>query len=125
MNRKTIIVVSIALIIVLGILGYNYLYQDHRQITVEEPEAELNSDSITEIFKMDASNELLNATVSVTGVVTEIDQNSITLDGKVTCSFSEIPANINIGDSLEIKGRCIGYDDLFEIVKLDQCSILN
>jgi hypothetical protein len=28
------------------------------------------------------------------------------------------------GDIVVIKGRCIGYDDLFEIVKLDQCIII-
>ncbi|MBT8263616.1 MAG: hypothetical protein KJO05_12385 [Bacteroidia bacterium] len=124
MKKKSILVIVIG-IVVLAVIGYNYLYQDHREISSEKPMAELSSESISEIFKNDAANDLLNATVSVKGVISEIDESTLTLDGKVTCSFADIPSDYRVGDSINVKGRCIGYDDLFEIVKLDQCSIQN
>lgn len=34
--------------------------------------------------------------------------------------FSELKAN----NPISVKGRCIGYDDLLEEIKLDQCSIV-
>jgi hypothetical protein len=123
MKRK-IIAGIILLLVLIGIIGYNYLYQDHREIASEKPVAELTPMSIVEIFKQDAANDLLNATVSVRGRISEIDGNVLTLDDKVSCTLTEADTNYKIGDSILLKGRCIGYDDLFEIVKLDQCSIL-
>ncbi len=122
--KKKVITGVILLLALIGVIGYNYLYQDHREITTEQPKAELTSDSILELFKKDAANNLLNATVSVKGIISEIDGSSLTLDDKVSCSFTELSMNLIIGDSAVLKGRCIGYDDLFEIVKLDQCSII-
>ncbi|KAA3624219.1 MAG: hypothetical protein DWP94_04100 [Flavobacterium sp.] len=124
MKRKTIIVVFV-IIAVIGVIGYNYLYQDHREIDAEVVVAALSSESIVEIFKHNAANDLLNATVSVKGIISEVDGRTITLDDKVTCSFTNQILGFKVGDTLTIKGRCIGYDDLFEIVKLDQCSYLN
>jgi hypothetical protein len=124
MKKKTIILIAV-LIAIIGVVGYNYLYQDHREIASESIKAELSSESISEIFKQDPANELLNETVSVSGIISEIDGNTLTLDGRVACSFARPPSEYKIGDTLIVKGRCIGYDDLFEIVKLDQCSYLN
>ena len=122
--KKKVIAGVIVLLVLLGIVGYNYLYQDHRDIDKEEPIAELNTESISQMFKQTGADELLNSTVSVKGSITEIEGNVLTLDDKVSSSFDELAPDLEIGDVLVIKGRCIGYDDLFEIVKLDQCSIL-
>ena len=123
--RKTSGLLLLALIIVAGIIGYNYLYQDHRNISSEEPMAELTSESILEIFKVEEAPAILNATVTVKGTISEINESSITLDEKVSCIFTEAPDDLETGMIVELKGRCIGYDDLFEIVKMDQCTILN
>jgi len=42
----------------------------------------------------------------------------------VQCSFESAIQGINANEQITIKGRCIGYDDLFEIVKLDQSTII-
>ncbi|MCW5519702.1 hypothetical protein J1N09_07620 [Aureitalea sp. L0-47] len=123
--KKKLALLIFAIVIIGGIIGYNYLYQDHREIATEEPIAELTSESILEIFRQEDSSEILNATVTVKGKISEINETSITLDDKVSGSFSEIPGDMAIGMEVEIKGRCIGYDDLFELVKMDQCTILN
>jgi hypothetical protein len=30
---------------------------------------------------------------------------------------------LKVNDSVTVKGRCIGFDDLLEEIKLDQCTI--
>lgn len=123
MRRKRIVLV-VLLLAVVGYFGYNYLYQDHRDISSEKAEAELTSEELSNTFRENPSNNLLNSTVSVKGVISETEPNSITIDDKVNCSFNELPDTFSLGDSIYLKGRVIGYDDLFEIVKMDQCSLL-
>jgi hypothetical protein len=33
-------------------------------------------------------------------------------------------SKLKVNDTIVVKGRCIGYDDLLEEIKLDQCSIV-
>ena len=122
MKKRTVIVL-VSLFVVFVIVGYNYLYKDHRDISEEEPVEVLTAVRISERFTSGNSGLLLNNTVTVSGVVTEIEGNSLVLDKLVSCSFSELP-QVNLHEIIVVKGRCVGYDELFEVVKLDQCLIL-
>jgi hypothetical protein len=77
-----------------------------------------------ERFKNNDGIDLLNRTITVTGIITSMEMQSITIDSKVHCSFVNEIQEIENGANIVIKGRCIGFDDLFEIVKLDQSSII-
>ena len=57
-------------------------------------------------------------------MVTEVNDNDLTLDNKVFCKFIEINSTIILNDKIRLKGRCIGFDDLLEQVKLDQCNLM-
>lgn len=122
MKRRRILI-AVVLLALAAYFGYNYLYQDHRDIQKETPAAELTASQISGSFTQNASDEYLNSTLLISGTITEMDATSITLDGKVHCSFNSLPDALEIGQAVAVKGRCIGYDDLFELVKLDQCSI--
>lgn len=127
MKKKWIIILS--LLIVATYLGYNYLYQEHRNILEEEPTHNLTTQVLISSFSQDNSigrEQYLNNTIIVSGQITRIDGSSITLDNTVYCSFTEnINEGFDLNQSIKIKGRCIGYDDLLNQVKLDQCSIVN
>ena len=123
--KKKIILAGLAVIVLVAVIGYNYLYQDHREIATEKPVAELTSESIVEIFKLDDSNEILNATVTVKGKVTEISDKLVILDDNVACLLNEASSDAEVGAIITLKGRVTGYDDLFEQVKMDQCTLLN
>ena len=56
-------------------------------------------------------------------MVTFIEDNSITLNDVLVAQFESSPT-VTIDQQLTLKGRCIGYDDLFEVVVLDQSIIL-
>ena len=126
MKYKWIFVLVIIVITI--IIGYNYIYQDHRNINTEDAQFTLSSKSIKNKFSIDgvsAEKKFLNKTIEIKGDITEITNYDLTLDGNVFCQFtSKMPNNIKKNTSINIKGRCIGYDDLLEVVKLDQCSII-
>jgi hypothetical protein len=123
--RKWIVILII--IIIAAVFGYNYIYQDHRSIENERVAFVVSSQEIAiQFFEDTATSEqkYLNKTIEVSGLITEININNITLDDKVFCQFSEaINISVKENSNLYIKGRVIGYDDLLEQVKLDQCSI--
>ncbi len=63
--------------------------------------------------------------VLITGNVTSKDDAGCTMIGRIYCQFKE-PSNIELKTNSEItlKGRVIGYDDLLEELKLDQCILI-
>ena len=125
MRRKAIFILVLGLII---FLGYQYIYQDHRVIENEKPDFIVTSDSIFQKFSEDQKQSetfYLDRTLEISGTVTEVNANDLTLDNKIFCKFIEINSTINLNDKVSLKGRCIGFDELLEQVKLDQCNLLN
>lgn len=125
--RKWIIILVIA--IVVSIFGYNYIYQDHRDIESEQAEFTMTSSEINQLFSENstsAEQKFLNKTIEVSGIITDINSNDITIDDSVFCQFSNnLETALDKNENIKIKGRVIGYDDLLEQVKLDQCTIIN
>jgi hypothetical protein len=122
---KRSVLIALALIVAGGIAGYNYLYKDHRDIAKENAALTVTADELVNYFTQNNENVVLNKTVEIRGIVSEVDRsdNAITIDNSIHCIFISLPDYIREGNELTVKGRCIGYDDLFEIVKLDQCSV--
>lgn len=125
MKRKWIIAL---VFILLAFAGYKYLYQNHRDIQKEKAEFAISSDVIINEFlqnSLEAEKKYLNKTIEISGVITEITQKDITLNNSVFCQFkNSINRKLNIKENITIKGRCIGYDDLLGIIKIDQSKIL-
>ena len=121
MKRKTILALLGLAVVIFGV--YYYAYKDHRNIAKEgavyTDKAVALKDSIVQ------NNEaFLNQTVAVSGQVTFIEGNSITLDDVLMAQFENSPA-VQLNQQLTLKGRCIGYDDLFELVVIDQSTIID
>ena len=121
-------IVLFGIIITILIIGYNYVYQDHRDIAKEEAEFVLNSKEIKNEFVSNvftAEEKYLNRTIEVSGTISETNIVDITIDDNVFCQFSNnINSSVNLNSIITIKGRVIGYDDLLEQVKLDQCILI-
>lgn len=119
----------IIVIIITAVIGYIYVYQDHRDIESEEAEFTMSSVEINQSFSENstsAEQTFLNKTIEVSGFITDINSNDITIDDKVFCQFSnDLETSLDKNEKVKIKGRVIGYDDLLEQVKLDQCTIIN
>lgn len=124
MNKRRKFLILIFILLLGGYIGYNYIYQDHRDIKTETSQFEITAPYLLERFKTNDAEALLNQTITVTGVITNLEEGAVTLDESVYASFSEKMSELKVNEKVQIKGRCIGYDELFEIVKLDQCSLL-
>ena len=77
------------------------------------------------IFKGLISEEWQDKIVVVSGEVTNIDEKGIMLSSKIYCQLKQVTdlQKINPSNNISLKGRIIGYDDLLEELKLDQCII--
>jgi hypothetical protein len=124
MKRKRIFLILAWLIVIGGFMAYNYIYQDHRDIQSETSELEITAPYLLERFNTQYDNGLLNKTITVTGMITNVENGAVTLDESIYASFSETNDGLKVNEKVKIKGRCIGYDELFEIVKLDQCTLI-
>jgi hypothetical protein len=113
MKKKYIVLI---LILIIAIVTYNYIYQDHRNIEGEKAAFTLNAKELLDGFleNSEVSNtKYLDKTIEVSGVVTEVDNLSLVLDGQVFCTFTEKPV-IGLNEEVTVKGRLIGFDDLLE-----------
>lgn len=123
--RKWIVFI-ILIVIGIGIKAYNYIYQDHRDIESETAEFVLNSTDLVNEFTINPSaseKKYLNKTIEVFGTITELNDRDLTLDNNIFCQFSS-KIEVDTSKKVNIKGRFIGYDELLDQIKIDQCSIL-
>lgn len=124
MRNKLIFIV----IVFFGIIfAYNYAYPDHRSISEESVSYTVDAESLFNEFKegsQQAELKYLDQTLVVSGLITSVNAESITISNKIYCQFETLNTDLKVNDSIAVKGRCIGFDDLLEEIKLDQCSII-
>jgi len=126
--RKWIVVLAIIFLAATG--SYLYLFREHRDIKNEKPELIITSALIISEFIQEPSKseqKYLNKTIQVSGIIKEINPRGLLLSDGIYCTINDSLAHssLNIETQITIKGRVIGFDDLLEQIKLDQCFILN
>lgn len=123
----------IAAIVLLLVCGAAYLYngvlyKDARNIEKEEAAHRLSSAKLLHEYKQDlttSDSAYLNKTIEVSGKVTQVSDSLLTLDSGISCSFGTRLGQEIKGTKVTLKGRCIGFDELMEEVKLDQCTLIH
>ena len=71
-------------------------------------------------FQMNEGAELINQVVQFRGKITGFDSILVIMDHRLICNpDSTMVDDLSIGDSTTLKGRCIGYDDLLQELRLD------
>jgi hypothetical protein len=127
MSKKAKFLIGLILILVLGYFGYNFIITfGARDIKTEKSEFTIAAKVVFSEFTNNletATVKYLNKTVEISGKVTRVDENVITLDEKVSCQLQNT-RKVFIESDVIIKGRVTGYDDLLEELKLDQCLIV-
>jgi len=128
MKKKGFILLVVLLVMAgaAAFVYYGYLYKDARNVSSEEadfqmPAAKLLADYTAN--QQQADSTYLNKTIEIKGTVTQITDSVLTVNGQVFCGFDIKPGKHAINKTVTIKGRCIGFDELFGEVKLDQCTI--
>lgn len=130
MKKTTKWIGIIAIVFLLMItVTYKYLYKSHRDIASEAATFNNNALALTNEFKQDtdkASQKYLNNVILVDGVITNIEVDGIVLNNTVYVQFSEPDLQgFTLKEHFKIKGRCLGYDELLELVKFDQSVVIN
>ena len=129
MKSKKIFLAIIAIAIIGGIIGYNYIYQDHRDIESEKAAYTVKATDFIKEFQTneeEATTKYLNKTIAVEGILTSIDGNTVVIGDVIFFALSENetpPTSDKINTAVQVKARCIGYDSLLEEVKLDQATV--
>lgn len=115
-----IVLFSIALI---GFGGYSYIYKSHKNI--ESAKVNYNGKSIDFLKEVKDNPSLwLDKIIVLTGTISQIDKNGIILDNTIYCQFKNLEnSKLSNQTQITIKGNMIGYDDLLEEVKLNQCIV--
>jgi cobyrinic acid a,c-diamide synthase len=126
--RKKILIAGIVIAVLLSLGVYFYMYKDHRDISTEEAKFVLTVKDLQSEFVADAvgaNAKYLDKTIEVSGTITGIDMasHSVVLDEKLSAVFKDsVLGDIKLQNSVKIKGRFLGYDDLLEELKLDEAS---
>ncbi len=127
--KKTILIIIV--IVVLGGIGaYFYVFhKPHRDLKNEEASITEQANVVVDKYKEDvntANTVYLDQVIEVKGVAAEVHPDHIILESGINCSLAEEAQNPEImaGDEVTVKGRVMGYDDLFEEVRMDFCKVV-
>lgn len=132
MNKKSKIILVLVVLVVVGyftlpvVKDYMVNNLGKRDLKSEAAAFTLKTKDIIAEFtaNTDAANKkYLEKPVAISGVVSSVKDKEVILDGTVNCGFTTADTAITNGQSITIKGRVVGYDDLLGELKLDQCSI--
>jgi hypothetical protein len=126
MKRK-IILLAVLVLAIVGYFGYNYVMAPPKDINKAKSDFQITAITFAKEFSESenaATAKYQEKVITVNGVITATENKSITIDGKVTCGF-ENKVDLKKGDQIKVKGLFIGFDEMFEEVKLDKCSIIN
>ncbi len=130
MNTSKIlkILILLAFLVVLGYFGGRYYAYNMGQRDVKSEKAAfiLKATDIVKEFQTNAetaNKKYLEKAVEFTGKVSAVDGTNVIIDEAVNCNFEKLPAEVKVGAQLKIKGRVMGFDDMFGELKVDQSSI--
>ncbi|PHQ57547.1 MAG: hypothetical protein COC16_00745 [Lutibacter sp.] len=126
-NRKIGLLIGLLLLII-SLAMYNYLYKSHRNIKMETPAFVVQSSTLIDEFVSNrgiSSKKYIDKTIQISGLVTAIDVARLEMDTNISCYFNDtIAGNKLLNKKITIKGRCIGFDELLDEIKIDQCLII-
>ena len=123
LQRSKLFFIILILIVLIGFGGYSYFYKSHKNI--ESAKANFSGKSIDFLKEVKENASLwLDKIIVLRGTISQIDENGIILDNTIYCQFKNLEKSKLINQTqITIKGNMIGYDDLLEEVKLNQCIV--
>jgi hypothetical protein len=131
MKRKKTAIITASILVVVSVciyFYYGFLFKEARNIESEAPDYSITATKLLEDYTTNpkkADSLYLNKTIEITGGVTKETDSVLTLEGTVFCLFTQKVKAQPINTTVTVKCKCIGYDELFQEVKLDQCSLIN
>lgn len=127
MKMKKKLLIVLVIVVIFGFVGYKYVYKDHRDVSSEEASFKITLADLKADFEKNdsvANTKYLDKAIAIYGEVTSLDleTNEIIVDSNLSATIKG-KVNVKKGDKVTVKGRFIGYDDLLEEYKMDNCVI--
>lgn len=126
LSKRSKVFLVLLLVAVVGAgVAYSIIYKPHP--TTENQEAAFTGTA--EAFKSAVAadqNKWQNAIVKISGTLSEVNENGSVMEESIFCQFTDtkVSASLSTNSKVTVKGRFIGYDDLLEEIKLDNCIIV-
>ncbi len=118
-------------IILLAITVYFVWNKPHKDYSTMKTDITISSLNFINEFKANstlATEKYLNQIIFVSGNTTDKLTKSVVLDNGIVCTLDSSSLKalrlIQINNEISIKGRFVGFDDLFEEIRLDHCFIM-
>ncbi len=105
--------------------AYYQFNKPHRDPSQEEANTHISAVDLKQEFISNADMALekyIDKVIAVRGSVTEISDEAIILSDAVYCVF-ESKTDGSLESEIVVKGRVVSYDELFEQVRLDFCTL--
>jgi len=121
------LLIALVLLLVIGYFGYNYVMAPPKNISESSADFKITATDFSKEFSANlesANTKYQEKIIRINGIITEVESEGITINKTIFCKLDG-KESLNVGDQIKIKGLYIGYDDLFELVKLDQCTIVD
>ena len=130
-NKMKFIKKYLPLFVILSVIVVYFVWnKPHKDYSAIKPNITINSSNFINQFKNNstiATEKYLNQIILVNGKVTEILTKSIILNNGIVCTLDSSSTNlefVQINDTISLKGRFVGFDDLFEEIRLDHCFVM-
>ena len=113
----------IFLVVIISLISFIYL--NNWLSENDEPIKLTSTDFIESVEKDFKTDKYKGLTITLSGYVTSLDNSSLVLDNKVFCKVLKKNINVKVGDNINVRGKYLGYDSLFEQFTFENCSIIN
>ena len=112
------------------IIIYNTYNKPHKDFNKSPFEVTIESKELISLYQDNIDNantRFLDKILLVKGSITHIETDIIILDNGIVCTLDPSQAitnKIHLNKKISVKGRCIGYDDLLEEIRIDHSFIM-
>jgi hypothetical protein len=123
-KSKFIVLISV-IILIIAFSTYKYIYKPHENIEDRKIDYKGTANNFLSKITDEEVTSWLNKTIQLNGKITSLDSKGILFNNNIYCQFKE-SSEIKLlqkDQDITIKGIVIGYDDLLEELKLNQCII--
>ena len=129
-NKIIIILVSLLSFLAVSTTIYFIWNKPHKNYFNAPANISIEATKLNEYYQndlMDANLKFLDKILLVSGPVTKLNSRLVIIGDNIVCSLDSshvLDTSIKLYDEISVRGRCIGYDDLFEEVRIDHCFIM-
>lgn len=125
MFMKKVLLIFLIAATVIALITYFYVYKEHRDVAETDATASYTAAALLAVFQdADVENDkrALDQVINITGTVTSQQDSMLTLENAVFIQMQK-PMKLELNKQVTVKGRCMGYDDLLQEIKIDQAII--